>query len=595
MDEDSQREPLRAHLDELGELFSSLLPDHQLGVAIYDRDRRRVALSGLDGLPAKLPAVLPEPPAASAQPHIHVSLATAYARVRAAAEEGGEIFAVCCSEPLPQHTLASLGRMGAGFLSRTLALLEQARDLRRVVKEQKAIFDHISDGLIVLDSSGILRHLNAPGGRILKLDPSRSIGRPFKDLIDFDPFINPILRTGVGYVDRELQIRTPRIDLHLMDTAVPILGEDRKVVSIVNTFREMARVKQLSNRLSGEKARYRFSDIIGHSRILKETVGIAKRSARSDANVLLQGESGTGKEVFAQAIHNDGRRVAGPFVAINCAAIPRDLIESEIFGYSAGSFTGADKSGRPGKFELASGGTIFLDEISEMPLDVQAKLLRVLQERQVTRIGATSSIAIDVRVIAAANRELRDLVERQSFREDLYYRLNVMRINLPALRERQEDIAALSDAFMRQSCAALHRRSIGLTPRAVGQLEAYHWPGNLRQLQNVIERLVNLVDADTVDVLPTDWLDDGLPRPSSFGEAVPPARVMTLDEAERMAVRIALEATGLNVTRAAAALGITRATLYAKMKRHGLETVTQLAGGEVPRTFPAPAPDFTPR
>jgi sigma-54 dependent transcriptional regulator, acetoin dehydrogenase operon transcriptional activator AcoR len=318
--------------------------------------------------------------------------------------------------------------------------------------------------------------------------------------------------------------------------------------------------------------------VIGHSGCIKDALALGRRAARSHSTVLLYGESGTGKEVFAQAIHNDGARASGPFVAVNCAALPRDLIESEMFGYEPGSFTGADKAGRPGRFELASSGTIFLDEISEMPLDVQAKLLRVLQERHVTRIGATRSIAVDVRVIAASNRSLRELVAQHSFREDLYYRLNVLSIDLPALRERREDIARFVDESIRRSCAALHRPVLSLSPRALSQFEAYDWPGNIRQLQNIVERLVNMVDGDEVAELPASWLGEEFRTGRAPIAEMPGRQIVSLEQTERLAIREALEAMNFNVTKTADALGITRPTLYAKMKKYGVEPITGFVG-----------------
>jgi sigma-54 dependent transcriptional regulator, acetoin dehydrogenase operon transcriptional activator AcoR len=577
MPEQSQIDSLSAHLGELCELFCSLLPDSEFGIGVYDSERMLISSVGVKGLPNRLPKRFFIDSEVTTFDEGHAGVAAAYERIPSMVD-GRMTFAVCASTPAQKHTLSSLCRMGSGFLARTIDLLRQAKMLRQVVREQVAIIDHMSDGLLVLDRSGILRYLNVPGGKILGIDPAASVGRVFREILDVEPFISPIFSTGHGHVDRELQIRIRNCNLHLIDTAVPIVGEDGEVVSIVNTFREMAQVKRLSNRLAGDRARYRFADVLGHSRAIKDAVIQARRAARSDATVLLYGESGTGKEVFAQSIHNDGRRVSGPFVVVNCAALPRDLIESELFGYAPGSFTGADKSGRPGRFELASGGSIFLDEISEMPLDVQAKILRVLQERQVTRIGGATSIAVDVRVIAAANRSLTELVAKRAFREDLFYRLNVVRIDLPALRERREDIARLVDESIRRSCASLYRSTLSLTSQALAQLEAYDWPGNVRQLQNVIERLVNMTDVDEVHELPSGWLGEELMSRGPASSVARIGEVMSLEAAERFAIRLALEATGLNVTKAADALGITRPTLYAKMKKYGLETMTNLVG-----------------
>lgn len=469
-----------------------------------------------------------------------------------------------------------LAKEAAAVIGAYWGQLIQQQALRHTVHEQDTIINHISDGLLVLGPTAIIRYMNATAARLLKLDAVRDVGKSLSSLLDFEMQISRVFTSGQGYIDREVRIESPRHRLHVLDTALPIRDDNGRVVSVVNTFREMARARELSQRLAGDHARYHFSDIIGDAPPLKRAVAAAERAAHSDATVLLQGESGTGKELFAQAIHNDGRRARGPFVALNCAALPRDLIESELFGYVAGSFTGADRAGRPGRFEQASGGTIFLDEISEMPLDVQGKLLRVLQERQVTRIGGTRSIAIDVRVIAAANRILSDQVAQHRFREDLYYRLNVMRIDLPSLHQRRDDIPQLVTAFMQRYCAGLHRSPIQLGTRALERLVSNHWPGNTRQLQNVIERLVAFSDSDRLDDIAADLLSDDLRAPEP-----PPVQsdtvVLTLDEYEQQGIRLALSAHAFNITRAADALGITRPTLYAKMRRYGFEVSSRLS------------------
>lgn len=571
MHEKAQGESLQVSLEELCALFASLRPDLKIAAAIGTSAGELIARAGQSHVDFRPIMKRPASPTAARGVEF-VSPQEAVSPISSKAAFPQFDLHVWSEPSAGRQTLEGFCKIGATLLGRTIELSDQTRKLRQRIREQEAIIDHISDGLIVLDRSGTLRYLNAPGGRILNLAPENSIGRRFRDLLDFEPYIAAIFETGEGYIDRELHIQTRKVNVHVMDTAIPIVGEDGQVMSVVNTFREMARVTRLSNRLVGDRARYRFSDIIGHSQVIKDTIAQARRAARSDVNVLLYGESGTGKEVFAQSIHNDGSRATGPFVAINCAALPRDLIESEMFGYAAGSFTGADKAGRPGRFELASGGTIFLDEVSEMPLDVQAKLLRVLQERQVTRIGGTSSINVDVRVVAAANQDLRVLVAQRAFREDLYYRLNVVRIDLPPLRERREDIARLTDESIRSACAALHRPTLALGAKVLRQLEEYRWPGNVRQLQNVIERLVNMTDADKVTELPSSWSGDHMPLAQRDSPQRDIGETMSLDEATVRAIRLALQATDLNLSRTAELLGITRPTLYAKMKKYGLET-----------------------
>ena len=248
--------------------------------------------------------------------------------------------------------------------------------------------------------------MNATGGRILGVDPKTAVGKFIADIVDFKPVILSVLETGQGYVDKEFMVKTGTGLKHFIKTAIPIRDEDGNLTGVVDTFREIKRVRKMVNRMVGAQANFSFNDIIGQSPVLMDSIRLAKIAAQSSSNVLIEGESGTGKELFAQAIHNASSYCDGPFVAINCAALPRELIESELFGYEEGAFTGASRGGRPGKFELASGGTIFLDEIGDMPLDMQAKLLRVLQERRVLRLGGRHYISCDVRIIVATNKNL---------------------------------------------------------------------------------------------------------------------------------------------------------------------------------------------
>lgn len=464
----------------------------------------------------------------------------------------------------------------AQLTRRTIELLCANRasqtDKSRLMQEQAAIVDHITDGLLLIERDGTVRYMNATAGRILNLVPAQSVGKKFADLLDFEPIIQPIFESGLGYVDRELIIDSPARHLHLVDTAVPIKNENGEVVSIVNTFRDVQRVRKMAGRLQGNHARYTFESLIGASPALLQANHAAKKAARGGANVLLNGESGVGKEVFAQAIHNASDRAEGPFIAINCAALPRDLIESELFGYTSGSFTGARKEGRPGKFESASGGTIFLDEISELPIDIQAKLLRVLQEREVVRIGDSRSISVDARIISASNRDLRIQVENGAFREDLYYRCNVIAITVPPLRHRKEDIPVLAHHFLARFGAALGKRAVGISPKLLARLVAHDWPGNIRELENCIERMVNLGEGD--ELTEVDFLGD---QDLAWSEPEASAAlrengggVETLHAMEREAVEAALKHHRFNVTAAAKQLGISKPTMYAKIRAYGI-------------------------
>ena len=458
-------------------------------------------------------------------------------------------------------------------------LLERQRQL---IEELQTLVNHVPYGLMVLEPGGVVRHLNAEAARQLRLPRHLAQGRTLGSLLDFDTMVEQAFLTGEGYTDRERIISTPRFQLHVLDSAVPVKAADGRVLSVVNTFREIQGAHRLAGRLAGSHARHTFDSVLGHSPALRTAVTTARKAARGTANILLSGESGTGKEVFAQAIHNESPRRDGPFIAVNCAALPRDLIESELFGYAPGAFTGAHREGRPGKFEAAQGGTIFLDEVSELPLAVQAKLLRVLQEREVVRLGSTRAIAIDARVITASNRDLQALVARQEFRADLYYRCQVIGVTLPPLRERPGDIALLAQHFLARYAAALGKPSREIPPEVLALLLRHPWPGNVRELENTLERLVNLSDGETLDASLLAWGTPEGPAPSPNASpntsAVAPPAPRSLREAERQAIVAALRTHRFNVTRAAQTLGIAKPTLYAKLRLHGIALERPLAG-----------------
>ena len=313
------------------------------------------------------------------------------------------------------------------------------------------------------------------------------------------------------------------------------------------------------------KRRYRFDNIIGSSGKMQDVFQLVEKVARVDTTVLIRGESGTGKELIALAIHQNSPRAEHPFVAVNCAAIPENLLESELFGHEKGAFTGADRT-KKGRFEIAGEGTIFLDEIGDLSPALQVKLLRVLQNRTFERLGGTKPIPVRARIIAATNRNLEEALKSGEFREDLYYRINVFPIFLPPLRERKEDIPELVDHFVRKFADG---QAVRVSPEAEQLLLRYHWPGNVRELENVIERAVILAGGDVIrpEHLPPH-LQAAEPEP-------PPAEIpeggIKLEEVERNLIRLALRKAGGNKSKAAALLGITRRRLYSMMERLGLE------------------------
>jgi len=352
--------------------------------------------------------------------------------------------------------------------------------------------------------------------------------------------------------------------------------EEDELLSLASRALERRTLEREVALLRSELARtHDLDEIVGEHPVMEKLHGLIAQVARTSTTVLITGESGTGKELVARAIHRHGPRREGPFVAVNPAAIVESLIESELFGHERGAFTGAHQR-KLGKFELAQGGTLFLDEIGTLRAEVQAKLLRVLQEREIERVGGTRSIKIDVRIIAATNTHLKDAVSRGTFREDLYYRLNVVPIVVPPLRERAQDVPLLAEHFLRRDTRDFNKRIEGLSPEAVAALQAYRWPGNVRELKNVIERCVVLADGPVIQLndLPLDVL---LPQQATRVRA---AEALPLNEAtdqfERQIVLRVLERVGWNLTEAGRILAIHRNSLRVKLARWGVRA----PGGE---------------
>jgi PAS domain S-box-containing protein len=448
-----------------------------------------------------------------------------------------------------------------------LATYQATEELRLQHKYQDAIVESMSDGFLTIDVNGFITYMNATGGRILGVDPKTAVGKFIADIVDFKPVILSVLETGQGYVDKEFMVKTGTGLKHFIKTAIPIRDEDGNLTGVVDTFREIKRVRKMVNRMVGAQANFCFSDIIGQSPVLMDSIRLAKIAAQSSSNVLIEGESGTGKELFAQAIHNASSYCDGPFVAINCAALPRELIESELFGYEEGAFTGASRGGRPGKFELASGGTIFLDEIGDMPLDMQAKLLRVLQERRVLRLGGRHYISCDVRIIVATNKNLVQEVELGNFRRDLYYRLNVLSIVIPPLRQRGADLELLVQHLTHKINRQLDREVRSFSPGALEILRSFSWPGNVRQLENMVERAVNIAQNSEVTTEEVMRLFDQQQAPASVAE-----KPLSIEEVEQLAIERALKAADGNISLAARLLKISRNTLYNKLKKYHINT-----------------------
>jgi sigma-54 dependent transcriptional regulator, acetoin dehydrogenase operon transcriptional activator AcoR len=457
-----------------------------------------------------------------------------------------------------------------------------ARAQERFALHQLAVtLDTIRDGVVACDAQGVVVSFNAAATRMLHLPHEDLRGVRLDSLSQLAPLWSMLAIT-------------PRLDgavvrlahASFVVTARPISATDEEDRGFVATLVELDRAQKIAQRLSATRARYGFHDIIGKSASLQSAVAMARRAATIDANVLMSGESGTGKEVIAQAIHTAGPRANEPFIGVNCAAVPRDLLEAELFGYEKGAYTGARAEGNPGKFELAAGGTILLDEIGDMPLDMQAKLLRVLQERVVTRLGGRSEVQVHARVIATTHRDLAQLVDEGKFRMDLFYRLRVLAFELPPLRDRQEDIPLLAQHFLTRFAEGQRKRVRELGPRVLDELGRYDWPGNVRELANVMEAEVSLAppDVDVLDRLATRLVGRfrTAANVGSTGEwrAVVTSSVLEpivpLAEVEKRAILTAIDRCGGSVSKAAEALGVSKVTIYAKLRSWGMHPKDRL-------------------
>ena len=457
---------------------------------------------------------------------------------------------------------------GLGIISSLSLAVEKEvrwREISEDFKLSKKYLEIISkgtkDGIICLDEEAKILYINETAEEILHVDPKNSLGKFVGDIVDFDPVILSVFKTHKGYTDREFIINSPLWGtLHFIKSAVVIRDEKGNFAGVVDFFRKIGRVRKFVTSYIGAQAKFNFSDIIGSSPKLRESIRISKIASKSNSNVLILGETGTGKEMFAQAIHYEGLRKKEPFMVINCGAIPRELAESEFFGYEPGTFTGADKKGRPGKFELANRGTIFLDEIGEFPLGLQVKLLRVLQERSITRVGGVRSIAVDIRIIAASNRDLSKEVDNGNFRKDLYHRLNVIQINLPPLRERNEDIPILVNYFVEKLSEKLQKNIQKIDSSFIKPLTIYSFPGNIRELENIIERALNICEGGILNNfhLPREILKNN----SSF---------KSIDEVKRNSLIQTLQETKWNISKTAKMLGISRPTIYSHINKWNIK------------------------
>ncbi len=456
---------------------------------------------------------------------------------------------------------------------REQALLEKIEML-------EVILNHIYNGVVVTDANGYITHFNEPYGRFLGLDPKAQLGKHTTEVLE-NTRMHIVAQTGVAEINWPHRIKGQ----DMVVQRIPIV-KDGKVIAVFGQvmFKDVGDVRKLARKLkvleskvklyeeeltSLRSTRYTIDSIVGESPALAALKREALRAAANHLPVLITGESGTGKELFAQAIHHAGQSRLHPFVRINCAAIPKDLFESELFGYADGAFTGARVQGKPGKFELANHGTVFLDEVGELPLAMQPKLLRVLEEKEFERVGGNALIKTDFRLIAATNQSLDQMMAEGGFRKDLFYRLNVIPLHIPPLRERREDILSLATHQLVQIGPGPGGEALALTPEAQKVLLDYPWPGNVRELFNVLERAVASLEGKTLTVADLPFHLRRVPKSAQEAdERFKLKQVAALTETE--AVRHALAVAGGNKAQAARLLGIHRTLLYRKMKKLGL-------------------------
>ncbi len=463
------------------------------------------------------------------------------------------------------------------LMMRLIERHEELRDIKRDVIRLSSIMDAAQEGIQMADNEGTILYINKAFAEITKNDQSERIG---KNVFDVSPngALAEVLRTGKPVMGMRNKVMNTGVEV--ISNASPLLVNGKMQGAVV-LFRNITDMKKISRKLEESQEvirslkeeirelaapRYSFEDIIGKSPALEKQLQIARFAAKDAETILLTGESGTGKELLAHALHGYGSRAGGPFVKVDCAAIPANLLESTLFGYEKGAYTGAVKS-KMGKFELAWGGTIFLDEIGELELSLQAKLLRVLQDREMERVGGSYPIKANVRVIAATNKNLPEEVARGTFRLDLYYRLNLISIELPPLRQRKGDIPLLAE-YMLNKFNGRYNKECRLSPEALRVLEEYRWPGNIRELNNFIERMVILSQSPYITEEMVRFAFSGTSE-GDFGEGKPEG-LMTLKEIEMNAIRQALERNGVSLAgkkQAARELGISLATLYNKLPK----------------------------
>ncbi|UCF86325.1 MAG: sigma 54-interacting transcriptional regulator [Desulfobacteraceae bacterium] len=451
--------------------------------------------------------------------------------------------------------------------------------IRHQLDSHRRILDSIYNGVIVTDAGGYVTHFNKPYGEFLGVDPEAQIGKHCTEVVE-NTRMHIVAKTGEPEINQAHRIKGQSMVVQ----RIPI-KKDGKVIAVFGQvmFKKIQDVGRLARKLSLleskvehyeqelmalRSTRYTLNSIVGETGVIKSLKKEALKAAATNFPVMISGESGTGKELFAQGIHHASPRRLKPFIRINCAAIPKDLLESELFGYEKGAFTGARSEGKPGKFELAQHGTVFLDEIGDLPLQMQPKLLRVIEGKEFERVGGTRIIRSGFRLITATNQNLEEMLADRRFRKDLFYRLNVIPLHVPPLRERRDDIPLISKHILQQLAEEAGVSEIRTDKDADEVLRSYDWPGNIRELSNVLERIVFSLEESTIHLrdLPYYLYRSGKKTPEYNESSL--RQVQTI--AEKEAIQYALESNNYNKAAAAKMLGIHRTLLYKKMKKHDI-------------------------
>lgn len=467
------------------------------------------------------------------------------------------------------HTLGMVVA-AAKSVENQISLIEKNKELRIANKFSSAVFNSMSEGIISIDKFGKVIWINKAASKMFEIDRESAKEKDIKDVIGEQPTVEKMLSNHQPFNDEDISVYRNKERLYLNASARILLNKTGIADGYIIILRKMKAVKKMVNRMAGSEARFCFGDIIGENRYLKKVKDLGRRISKSDATVLIEGESGTGKEMMAQAIHNESLRRERVFLSINCAAIPQNLLESELFGYEGGSFTGARKKGRPGKFELASGGTLLLDEIGEMPLNMQASLLRVLQEKEINRIGGLEPIPIDVRILASTNKDLEEEVRKGNFRKDLFFRLNTVKIKMPVLSKRLDDIEKLVEHFIFILNQKSNQNIHAVENEVIDLLKEYDWPGNVRELQNVIERAVLLSEDGCIRVkhLPEEFKNNVEKEVNKIDSNS--LSLLKLKDMEKIMLEHSIQETK-TITEAAKILGVSRSTFYRKADKFNLK------------------------